>query len=206
MFNLDVTNASESVMALCNVLDNADYDVHFLRNKTGKTSYCENDAGERIELPRFGKRFYLPYEECDSKDWEQPVIVAGVDDYKDDDSPGGPVSYLPDGWKFLDAFDPDEVEIEPEVDLLPDDALLESLLQPPPHEPNSLGVPVGPSAAACELRELSHANYEPWCQQCVAGKSGEDKHSRKAKDSELDRKRVDFDLQFFNREGQKVQR
>ena len=147
----------------------------------------------------------MPYEDCDENDWEQPLIVAGVGDYKDD-PPDGPVRDDPDAWKFLNAFDPDEVEMVPEVDLLPDDALLEMLLQLPPHEPSAISMPTGPTAAARELHELSHANYEPWCRECVAGKSGEDRHSRKAKDSEPDRKRVDFDFQFFSREGQKVER
>ena len=62
-FRLDATDTTEPVIALCRILDEADCDLHFYRSSSGKSACIQTPDGNTIHLPRFGARFYLPYQD-----------------------------------------------------------------------------------------------------------------------------------------------
>ncbi len=129
-FHFNVTNAEESILAMAAIMDEADCDLHFMRRTP---SYMENDAGEKTEVVRYGKRFYLPVGPP-VDDHRADHVIAGVSQPFDPSSevaPGdGPED--PGTWEFLRPFNSED-EIPVEEELLPDDCPLEALL--PAHVP-----------------------------------------------------------------------
>ena len=197
-FGLTVADTVESVMALANILDQANCDVHFLR---GEQSYLENDAGERFGMERFGKRWYLPFRARRPSSSSGIVAATG-------DVPAVPPSQE-DHWPELELFDPDkEAELQAiEEEEIPDEMSLEDLMARPhvPQQPVAPGVPVRPDPAEVELHNLHHAEFAAWCPHCVSGRAPEDPHKRQP-ERDGDWSLVQMDFQFFNREGQVVER
>ena len=62
-FRMEVTDAMEPVMAFCRILDETDCDMHFYRSSPGKTSHIQTPEGHTVNIPRFGARIYLPYQD-----------------------------------------------------------------------------------------------------------------------------------------------
>ena len=199
-FNLVVTDAEEDVMALCNILDNADCDVHFHRARTGKPSFLEKDSGERILLKRLGKRFYLPFEERDSP--ESGMIAGARGSDKPGEAPGSSVEFHPDDVV------PEEMlrgPVSPEPEAAAEAESLEGSAQKP-LEPRPLAEPASPTQEEeRDSHNLHHAQFASWCNHCVATKAPDDPHKRKPKDAESHRKLLQIDYQFFGREGQLVE-
>ena len=62
-FRLDSTDITEPVMAFCRILDDADCNMHFYRSSSGKPAHIQTPDDQTIVLPRFGSRFYMPFED-----------------------------------------------------------------------------------------------------------------------------------------------
>ena len=74
-FRLDATDITEPVMAFCRILDDADCDMHFYRSSSGKPAHIQTPDNHTIVLPRFGSRFYMPFEDRTSSA-ARPAFVA----------------------------------------------------------------------------------------------------------------------------------
>lgn len=75
----------------------------------------------------------------------------------------------------------------------------------PTVEPQSLPQPPTPTDETRQLHELTHADFAPWCQHCVAGKTPEDKHVRTNKHEHAQISVIQIDYQFFSRDGELVE-
>ena len=83
---------------------------------------------------------------------------------------------------------------------------LEDLLapMPSPSRPQTLPEPSAPTEEERKLHNLTHADFAPWCPHCVAGRGRENKHSRKNTHEDPEVPVIQFDYQFFSRDGQLV--
>ena len=81
-FRMDITDTTETVMPFCRILDEADCDMHFYRSSSGKTACIHTPDGNVIGLPRFGARFYLPYEDRRDPTTQSEIseLIAAVED------------------------------------------------------------------------------------------------------------------------------
>ena len=149
-FRMEVTDTMEPVMAFCRILDDADCDMHLFRSSSGKSSCLVTPDGNTVELPRFGSRFYLPYLDRPGAA-STAQLIAAVGDMEGD---------LGDHETLADDIGVDGGVVEPTV------------------EPQSLPQPPTPTDEVRKLHELTHADFAPWCQHCVAGKAPEDNHVR----------------------------
>ena len=68
-------NITEPVVAFCRILDDADCDMHFYRSSSGKPAQIQTPDNHTIVLPRFGSRFYMPFEDRTSSA-ARPAFVA----------------------------------------------------------------------------------------------------------------------------------
>ena len=189
-FRLDATDTTEPVMALCRILDEADCDLHFYRSSSGKSACIQTPDGNTIHLPRFGARFYLPYQ-----DRPPPVSAGDFVAALDGDESNAPMESEDDDG---------QMELRPEMHKQED--VLEDLLAPMPlpSQPQTLPEPSAPTEEERKLHNLTHADFAPWCPHCVAGRGRENKHSRKNKHEDPEVPVIQFDYQFFSRDGQLV--
>ena len=189
-FRLDATDTTEPVMALCRILDEADCDLHFYRSSSGKSACIQTPDGNTIHLPRFGARFYLPYQ-----DRPPPVSAGDFIAALDGDESNAPMESEDDDG---------QMELRPEMHKQED--VLEDLLAPMPlpSQPQTLPEPSAPTEEERKLHNLTHADFAPWCPHCVAGRGRENKHSRKNKHEDPEVPVIQFDYQFFSRDGQLV--
>ena len=65
-------------MALCCILDEADCDIHFYRASSAKNAYIPTPQGGTIELPWFGAKFYIPYQNRIAP--AEPELIAAIGD------------------------------------------------------------------------------------------------------------------------------
>ena len=178
-FRMEITDTMEPVMAFCRILDDADCDLHFFRSSSGKVSCLVTPDGNTVELPRFGSRFYLPYEDRPSAAAASAAqLVAAVGDMESDVG---------------------------DREIRADDASVDGEVVEPTVEPQSLPQPPTPTDEARQLHELTHADFAPWCQHCVAGKAPEDKHVRTNKHEDAQIPVIQIDYQFFSRDGELVE-
>ena len=174
-FRMEVTDAMEPVMAFCRILDETDCDMHFYRTSSGKTSHIQTPESHTINMPRFGARFYLPYQDRLS-DMSPAQFVAAII-----------------------AQDGHEVEMEDE------DVQLSEMIdgqEVQPIGPKQLRQPETPSNEQRARHNLTHADFAAWCPHCVAGKAPEDKHIRRDKHEDAEISTIQLDYQFFSRDGQ----
>ena len=130
-----------------------------------------------VELPRFGSRFCLPHEDRPSAA-SAAQLVAAVGDME---------SNLGDR------------------EILADDAGVDGEVVELTVEPQSLPQPPTPTDEARQLHELTHADFAPWCQHCVARKTPEDKHVRTNKHEDAHIPVIQIDYRFFSRDGELVE-
>ena len=189
-FRLDATDTTEPVMALCRILDEADCDLHFYRSSSGKSACIQTPDGNTIHLPRFGARFYLPYQ-----DRPPPVSAGDFVAALDGDESNAPME-----------SEDDDGQMELRPDMHKQEDVLEDLLAPMPlpSQPQTLPEPSAPTEEERKLHNLTHADFAPWCPHCVAGRGRENKHSRKNKHEDPEVPVIQFDYQFFSRDGQLV--
>ena len=81
-FRLDSTDITEPVMAFCRILDDADCDMHFYRSSSGKPAHIQTPDDQTIVLPRFGSRFYMPFE--DRTNGAAPPAFVAAQRHEDD--------------------------------------------------------------------------------------------------------------------------
>ncbi|CAL1170450.1 unnamed protein product, partial [Cladocopium goreaui] len=178
-FRMEITDTMEPVMAFCRILDDADCDLHFFRCSSAKVSCLVTPDGNTVELPRFGSRFYLPYEDRPSAAAASAAqLVAAVGDMESDVG---------------------------DREIRADDASVDGEVAEPTVEPQSLPQPPTPTDEARQLHELTHADFASWCQHCVAGKAPEDKHVRTNKHEDAQIPVIQIDYQFFSRDGELVE-
>ena len=188
-FRLDATDTTEPVMALCRILDEADCDLHFYRSSSGKSACIQTPDGNTIHLPRFGARFYLPYQ-----DRPPPVSAGDFIAALDGDESNA----------LMESEDDGQMELRPDMhkhEDVPEDLLAPV---PSPNQPQALPEPSAPTVGERKLHNLTHADFAPWCPHCVAGRGRENKHSRKNKHEDPEVPVIQFDYQFFSRDGQLV--
>ena len=75
---------------------------------------------------------------------------------------------------------------------------------PSPSQPQALLEPSIPTEEERKLHNLTHADFAPWCPHCVAGRGRENKHSRRNKHEDPEVPVIQFDYQFFSRDGKLV--
>ena len=169
-FRLDSTDITEPVMAFCRILDDADCDMHFYRSSSGKPAHIQTPDDQTIVLPRFGSRFYMPFEDRTNRH-EDDVSAAPAEESTAED---GSVDVDLDG-------------------------------QPESPQPRHLPAPVAPTDDERALHNLTHADFAPWCRHCIAGKATESGHHRQVKNADAEVPVLQFDYQFFSRDGQLVE-
>ena len=188
-FRTEVTDAMEPVMAFCRILDEADCDMHFFRSSSNKTACIQTPEGHTINLPRFGARFYLPYQDRPANMKPTPKqFVAAMDEHDHDQNEHG-----------HEQREEEEAEANMEVSELVDGQFLD------PVGPQPLPEPEIPTDEQRAKHELTHADFAAWCPHCVAGKAPEDKHARKDKHEDQEVPVIQLDYQFFSRDGQLVE-
>jgi hypothetical protein len=79
VLQLGATDATEPVMAMCRILDEADSDLYCFCSGSGKPAYTDTPDGLVVTLPRFGAQCYLPYEARIGKS-TAPDFVAAADE------------------------------------------------------------------------------------------------------------------------------
>ena len=119
-----------------------------------------------------------------------PAIVAAQDH---DDASSLP--YSPSMQHSPSEFEPDQDAVE-EIDL---DGHRES------PQARALAVPDTPTPEQRALHNLTHAQFAPWCHHCVSGKAPESGHHRQNKHDDAQVPILQFDYQFFGRDGQLVE-
>ena len=193
-FRMDVTDATKPVMAFCRILDDADCDLHFYRTSSGKPAHIDTPDGHTIILPRFGARFYMPYEDRSPGSGTTEFVAAGNDG---DESPS-PMHYSPTepgSDAGAGTSEPDALE----------NADVECGREHAPPQPAGLLMPDAPSDEQRSRHNLTHADFAAWCPHCVAGKAADSQHKRKKnkhEDPQIPVLQVDY--QFFGRDGQLV--
>lgn len=186
-FRMEVTDAMEPVMAFCRILDEADCDMHFYRSSSGKTACIQTPDGHTIDLPRFGARFYLPYQDR-PPNMPAPQFVAAMDEHEHDQNKHG-----------HEQSEDEEGEGDMELSDLVDGQPLD------PIGPQPLPEPETPTDEQRAKHDLTHADFAAWCPHCVAGKAPEDKHARKDKHEDQEVPVIQLDYQFFSRDGELVE-
>ncbi|CAE7253863.1 unnamed protein product, partial [Symbiodinium sp. CCMP2456] len=182
-FRLDSTNITEPVMAFCRILDDADCDMHFYRSSSGRPAHIQTPDDHTIVPPRFGSRFYMPFE--DRTSGAAPPAFVAAQRHEDD------VSAAP-----AEESAPEDGSVDIDVDL---DG------QPESPQPRHLPAPAAPTDDERALHNLTHADFAPWCRHCITGKAAESGHNRQVKNADAEVPVLQFDYQFFSREGQLVE-
>ena len=191
---MGVTDATEPVMAFCRILDDADCDLHFYRTSSGKPAHIDTPDGHTIILPRFGARFYLPYENRSPGNGTTEFVAAGNDG---DESPS-PMHYSPTepgSDAGAGTSEPDALE----------NADVECGREHAPPQPAGLPMPDAPSDEQHSRHNLTHADFASWCPHCVAGKAADSQHKRKNKHEDPQIPVLQVDDLFFGRDGQLVE-
>ena len=185
-FRMDVTDATEPVMALCRILDDADCDLHFYRSSSGKPAHMDTPNGQTVILPRFGARFYMPYEDRHPHHATAEFVAAEIDgdELSIDYSPSEP------GSNAAEAALPDSIDVD---------------VEPALPQPAALPVPDAPTDEQRAHHNLTHADFAPWCPHCVAGKAPDAQHRRQNKHEDPEVPVLQVDYQFFSRDGQLVE-
>ncbi|OLP76923.1 hypothetical protein AK812_SmicGene43080 [Symbiodinium microadriaticum] len=144
-FRLDATDITEPVMAFCRILDDADCDMHFYRSSSGKPAHIQTPDNHTIVLPRFGSRFYMPFEDRTSSA-ARPAFVAAQ--RHEDDASAAPA----------EESAPEDGSIDVDLDG-----------QPASPQPRHLPAPAAPTDDERALHNLTHADFAPWCRHCITG-------------------------------------
>ena len=188
--NFNVTDCTENVVSVANIVDHGG-SVVFTPNESWL--HCAN--GNRVELIRCNKRWFLPYtKQKQQGSMPKTDLMA-------------PVNVDEQGWRHLRDFDPDEMEDEEEESL--DQLTLEQRAQQGATGPRTLSSPQLPSQEEQDRHNLTHADFAPWCRYCVMGKGKEDPHKRRSvsagSSADPDIPVIQVDYQFYSREGDQVQ-
>ena len=173
-------------MAFCRILDDADCDLHFYRSSSGKPAHMDTPNGQTVILPRFGARFYMPYEDRHPHHATAEFVAAEIDgdELSIDYSPSEP------GSNAAEAALPDSIDVD---------------VEPALPQPAALPVPDAPTDEQRAHHNLTHADFAPWCPHCVAGKAPDAQHRRQNKHEDPEVPVLQVDYQFFSRDGQLVE-
>ena len=110
------------------------------------------------------------------------TVVFSPDDCFIQGADGGKASFHRQGKQFvlpyeeLSGTSSRRVKIAPVVD---EEAAVEAYAALEP------SVPAGPTAAERAAHALTHLPFQPWCDECVSGKSKENPHRRRSAEEEV---------------------
>ncbi|CAJ1383334.1 unnamed protein product, partial [Effrenium voratum] len=138
--------------------------------------YIQWPDGSKATFERKGRQFVLPYRE---KDWASRahVRIAPVVDLEQEAVEAYAAAEHSSDDDELPAA---EAEHPAEEEEAADGDLEEEALVPEAPGPLAAEAPPAPTAAERATHSMTHLPFQPWCELCVAGKSKEDPHRRRA--------------------------
>ena len=159
--------------------------------------YIQWADGGKAGFHRQGKQFILPYEELTGKPSRQVKIAPVIDEE----------AAAVEAYAALDRPDSDEEMYEPSIaaedEEGPEGDLESEVTDPVPPSAGGPAVPAEPTAAERAAHALTHLPFQPWCDDCVSGKSKESPHRRRSAEEEVSVERlpvVQIDYMFLGRE------
>ena len=159
--------------------------------------YIQWADGGKASFHRQGKQFILPYEELTGKPSRQVKIAPVIDEE----------AAAVEAYAALDRPDSDEEMYEPSIaaedEEGPEGDLESEVTDPVPPSAGGPAVPAEPTAAERAAHALTHLPFQPWCDDCVSGKSKESPHRRRSAEEEVSVERlpvVQIDYRFLGRE------